>query len=78
MYLGLQLKTVLGESSPCSILRDLTHIEGCIRLGMGVIFGEQMGSSKWFCCLSTEYSPGGVGEEHEFLGLLLVFLNLAY
>lgn len=47
-------------------------------LGTEDIFGEQMGSPKRPCSLSTEYSPRAAGEENRFLGLLLAFLNLAY
>lgn len=33
MYLGFLLKKILaGESCRCPSLKDLTHVEGCIRL----------------------------------------------
>lgn len=39
----------------------------------GDIFGEQTGSSKWHCSLSTEYSPKVAGEENRFLACYLLF-----
>ena len=42
-------------------------------LGSGDIFGKQMGSSKWHCSLSTEYSPRVAGEENWFLACYLLF-----